>query len=469
MDKALAKQRKEILFVKIDNDGYNLGAQRTAVKGSQLEEAIALTHEFVASGEIPDSLIAHTVLRTEIAANGDYNLSGERYKANETLHHTSFETEELGNIVEVLDSLRKPITKSDRTEGEYPYYGATGILDYVHEYIFDEKLVLVGEDGAKWESGDKTAFIAEGKYWVNNHAHVLRPIRTKILDLFLVEMLNYMDLSPFITGVTVPKLNQAKLRSIQIPLPPLSIQEEIVAEIESYQKIIDGAKAVVANYKPKIDIDPDWDMVELQEVCESIQIGPFGTQLHKSDYVKNGIPIINPKHIQEGQIIPLESISVEKAKSLPQYFLKSGDIILGRRGEMGRLAYIKDEQNGWFCGTGSLIIRFPKNQNGMFYSYILASNSTIDFLTTNSRGVTMANLNKDIIYRIPVPKIQLETQRQIVAQIEKEQELVNANKQLIEIFEQKIKNRIAKVWGEEKTEEETSNMAAEPVEKYMKN
>jgi len=93
-----------------------------------------------------------------------------------------WEIKTLGEICEVLDSKRKPITKRDRTAGEYPYYGATGILDYVHEYIFNEKLVLIGEDGAKWESGEWTAFIAEGKYWVNNHAHVIRPNRSIVLD-----------------------------------------------------------------------------------------------------------------------------------------------------------------------------------------------------------------------------------------------------------------------------------------------
>ena len=123
---------------------------------------------------------------------------------------------ELGNVVEILDSLRKPITKSDRISGDIPYYGGTGIVDYVNEYIFDERLVLLGEDGAKWSENEKTAFIAEGKYWVNNHAHVLRPKKEKLIDSYLVELLNVMDLNPYITGITVPKLNQKMMRSIQI-------------------------------------------------------------------------------------------------------------------------------------------------------------------------------------------------------------------------------------------------------------
>ena len=118
----------------------------------------------------------------------------------------------LGTVVEILDSLRKPITKRDRTPGQYPYYGATGVLDYVDGYLFDEPLVLVGEDGAKWGSGEKSSFMVESKVWVNNHAHVLRPMHERLNDKYLTGILNQMDLTPYTTGVTVPKLNQARLQ-----------------------------------------------------------------------------------------------------------------------------------------------------------------------------------------------------------------------------------------------------------------
>ncbi len=164
-----------------------------------------------------------------------------------------WEMVELGEVCEVLDSKRKPITKLDRKSGEYPYYGATGILDYVRDYIFDEKLVLVGEDGAKWGKGDKTAFIANGKYWVNNHVHVLKPNRNKILDELLVEILNSMDLKNHITGITVPKLNQGNLKKIKIPLPPLEVQEQIIAEIEEEQEAIDECKKLMEKMQKKIE------------------------------------------------------------------------------------------------------------------------------------------------------------------------------------------------------------------------
>ena len=138
----------------------------------------------------------------------------------------------LGEVCDILDRLRKPITKRDRTPGPYPYYGATGVLDHVADYIFDEPLVLIGEDGAKWEAGENSAFKIDGKTWVNNHAHVVRPHRDEILDDWLIYFLNASDLMPFVSGMTVPKLNQGRLREIPIPIPPPEEQQRIVAVLD---------------------------------------------------------------------------------------------------------------------------------------------------------------------------------------------------------------------------------------------
>lgn len=166
--------------------------------------------------------------------------------------HPDWPTVELGSTVDVLDSQRRPITKHDRRPGPYPYYGATGVLDHVEGYLFDEPLVLVGEDGAKWGAGENTAYAISGKTWVNNHAHVLRPNRERLMDLFLITAINAMDLSQYITGVTVPKLNQEKLRSIPIPLPPLDTQRAIVAEIEAEQALVAANRDLIGRMEKKI-------------------------------------------------------------------------------------------------------------------------------------------------------------------------------------------------------------------------
>ena len=224
LDKALARRADTIAFLKVENDGFGLGAQRREIEKNDLPTAAAELAEYLHRlregepvKETPTTL-GHVVEKSRVAANGDYNLSGERYRDGST-RHSAYNHVALGDIVEVLDYLRRPITRSDRKAGPFPYYGASGLLDHVDGYLFDEPLVLVGEDGAKWGSGDRTAFAVEGKVWVNNHAHVLRPISELVVSRYLIEILNEADLSPYITGVTVPKLNQEKLRGIPHPPP----------------------------------------------------------------------------------------------------------------------------------------------------------------------------------------------------------------------------------------------------------
>ena len=151
----------------------------------------------------------------------------------------------LGEVCEILDSKRKPITQKDRIDWPYPYYWATWIVDYVNNYLFDEKLVLIWEDWAKWGSGENTAFSVEGKIWVNNHAHVLRPFRKQLCDDFLIYYLLIKDLSEYITGTTVPKLNQEKLKNIEIPLPDLETQSQIVAHLDQVHQQITMLKTQV--------------------------------------------------------------------------------------------------------------------------------------------------------------------------------------------------------------------------------
>ena len=135
---------------------------------------------------------------------------------------------ELGSVCEILNNRRRPITGSDREPGTYPYYGASGIVDFVKEFIFDERLLLVGEDGAKWNAFEKTAFIAEGKYWVNNHAHVLKPFA--IRDTLLENYLTMVDLGPFVTGAAPPKLTLGKLKNIPVPVPSSTVEQQKITD-----------------------------------------------------------------------------------------------------------------------------------------------------------------------------------------------------------------------------------------------
>jgi type I restriction enzyme, S subunit len=213
---------------------------------------------------------------------------------------TGWEKKSLGDVCEILDSKRRPVTKKDRRTGEYPYYGATGIVDYVDEFIFDEPLVLVGEDGAKWGSGEGTAFSVSERCWVNNHAHVLRPIRARLLDDWLVYYLVHQDLSPFVSGLTVPKLNQGNLREIPVPLPPVAEQRRIVAILDEGFDAIATAKVNteknLRNAGALFELQRDSVFSVGQKTWPSQRLGAV------ADVQSGGTPLISKKEFWGGSI-----------------------------------------------------------------------------------------------------------------------------------------------------------------------
>lgn len=148
----------------------------------------------------------------------------------------------LGDVCDILDNQRKPVSKSRRISGIHPYYGANGIQDYINSYIFDGTYLLIGEDGSVINP-DKSPVLnwAEGKIWVNNHAHVLSEKQKIALLRYLYYILQTIDVSDIVRG-TPPKINQANLRNIEIPLPPLPIQQEIVSVLDSFTTLIDKMK-----------------------------------------------------------------------------------------------------------------------------------------------------------------------------------------------------------------------------------
>ena len=161
----------------------------------------------------------------------------------------------LGDITESFDKKRKPVSLDERNKIKnpkiYPYYGATGIIDYIDEYIFDGKYILLGEDGANLLSRSKeNAFIACGKFWVNNHAHILKN-KSAIIDKFFVYFYNNLDLKEYVTGSAQPKLNAVNLSKIKFILPPLEEQKRIVEKLDSLFEKIQKIKEIIEEVKEK--------------------------------------------------------------------------------------------------------------------------------------------------------------------------------------------------------------------------
>ena len=443
LDKQLNQKSDSIFFAKVENDGFSLGAQRTVSNKNDLPQVSEQFQSFrdgaTQSGE--------TVPKQVILDSADFSLSLSKFQAVEVI--SNFDVVKLRELVDVLDSKRKPLKKADRVEGRYPYYGATGVIDYVSEYIFEEQLVLIGEDGAKWGSGENSAFIADGQYWVNNHAHVVRPMREKLLDVYLTNVLNFMDLNPFITGVTVPKLNQANLLDIEIPLPPIEVQQQIVDELEGYQRIIDGCRQVVENYKPTIDIDPSWEMIELGEMA-SFKRGPFGGSLKKEIFVDEGYLVYEQYHaINDDYTKNRYFITPEKFEEMRGFAVKAGDLIVSCSGTMGKISIIPENFREGIINQALLRLTANENVSNIFLKYYLESASVQSRYFVDQNGAAIQNVGSvGFLKTIPFPKISSEKQNDIVEKIVKEKRLVDGNNELITLYTQKIQDRISKVWGE---------------------
>ena len=149
----------------------------------------------------------------------------------------------LGDVVELFDHQRVPLNSRERRgrQGKYPYYGAQGVIDHIDGYLFDGRYILVAEDGENLNSKKlPLALFASGKFWVNNHAHVLRGKHDLVDDTFLLACLNNADIKPFITGAAQPKFSQANLRRIEIPLAPLPVQLRVAGILSAYDELIEN-------------------------------------------------------------------------------------------------------------------------------------------------------------------------------------------------------------------------------------
>lgn len=245
----------EYLFSILSNINLENSSHGVAQKGLYLGKIkkikiplppIEVQKEIVEQIEIKQQAIEHAKAIIK-------NLERERAYFGQSLRRlSSIEILKLGDICKNMDSKRKPVTKSLRKNGEYPYYGASGIVDYVEDYIFDGNYLLVSEDGANLVArSTPIAFSIAGKSWVNNHAHVLK-FKHFETQKFVEYYLNSIDLKDYITGSAQPKLNQNNLNKIQIPLPPQEVQKQMITEVEHEEEIATANRRLIELYEQKI-------------------------------------------------------------------------------------------------------------------------------------------------------------------------------------------------------------------------
>ena len=462
LDKAIAKKSDTVAFFKVENDGFGLGAQRRAIEKNDLpqvqEELTAYLHA-LRTGASTDAILSATstaqiVPKDKIAANGDYNLSGERYREG-AIATSSFPFAPISEVARVKNGFAfkseeyvnkglrvmriKNVQKGEVIDDD-PKFMAQERLKEFADYRLKAGDILMSLTGNVGRVG---RLKREHEPAVLNQrvAHIELVAEAPCLPEYLFALLNTngfeVDAIAGSSGVAQANLSSKWVGDYQIPLPPLEVQKEIVAEIEGYQKVINGARAVLDHYRPHIPIHPDWPLVTLGEICDLYQPKTITQQ----DLIEDGPYLVFGANGVIGRY--------------DQYNHEEAEVLITCRGATcGTIN--KSMPKSWV--TGNAMVAKPRDKR-------LSKEFLFSLLQGSDLGPTISGSAQPQITRqglapfeIPLPPLAI--QQAIVTEIEAEQALVAANRELITRFEQKIQAVLARIWGEDKAVDSGQEEAA---------
>jgi type I restriction enzyme M protein len=473
LDKSLAKRSSTIGFFKVENDGFGLGAQRREIEKNDLPQIQVEINEYLRclrTGASMDGLHPATgliVKKEKLAENGDYNLGAERYREG-VARISNYPMVPIGDIC-ILTNGRgfKPEDWEGKESGGIPIVriqnlnNAEGVFNYFTGEVNERNVINTGELLFSWSGSRGTSFGAHiwsgGRAVLNQHIFKIEFNESLVTKKYLLYALNkaVTEIEENLHGgVGLVHITKGNLEKIELPVPPMHVQTEIVAAIEGYQKVINGARAVLKYYRPHIPTDPDWLIVELGELLQ---------EKPKNGYSGKPVDRVTNLKVLSLSATTSGTLDLTKFKYLDEFIppdspcrCKKGDIYL-QRGNTAELVgtaalFNVDAENFIYP---DLMIRVRADEKKILTPYllhVLQSGAVRDFLMRNAVGAagSMPKINQGIVERVPIPLPPLYTQYDIVSEIEAEQALVEANRELIPRFEKKIKATLARVWGEEK-------------------
>jgi len=474
-DKPLARLTDKILFAKINNDGFDLGAQRRPNDRSEipaiLSEILNFKTKLFRKQEFTPTLCT-LVEKSKISESGDYNLSGERY-LDSVEYNSKYGFTSLSDVCEFHRGV--VYSKSDEVETDGIKILRANNIDTTNTLnLLDIKQIskLVSVSNAqRLIKGDILMCVASGS---SNHIGKIAYIedntdlyfggfmgvlrcKHKVISKYLYyQLIGYKFnkyLNNVISGANIKNINKRILYEYEIPLPSIEKQEAIVAEIEGYQKIIDASRTIVDNYRPQITIDPEWPMVQIGKLVDDSLIGLIKSKAEQ-DY-SNLYKYLKMDSIDYKGNLDLSKFSRVNAtaEEISKYTLNDDDFVYNTRNApnlVGKSAVYHGDNGEFLFNNNLLRIRFNKElANSDYINYVMNSEYGKMQLHKYIDGTTsVAAIYQKNYFSIKIPLPDLATQEKIVSEIEKEQQAVNSAKQLIKIFEQKISDRIAKVWGE---------------------
>ena len=384
--------------------------------------------------------------KERLIKEGKIKRSKKSAKSSDTPHYENVLPDgwcltDIGELLINRDGERKPVSsviRSKQTSKIYDYYGAAGVIDKVDSYLFDERLLLIGEDGANLLSRSKNnAFFAEGRYWVNNHAHVLDATDKNLLD-FIAIVINSMKLDDYITGSAQPKLSQDNLNKIPIVLPPLAEQQRIIAEIKKWFTLIDQIEQGKADLQTTIELTKSkildlaihgklipQDPNDEPAIVLLKRINPDFTPCDNGHYTQlpEGWAICKMKQItsitngkSQKNVETLNGIypiygSGGVIGRANQYLCIAGSTIIGRKGTINNPIFV--EEHFWNVDTAFGL----KANDAILDKYLYYFCLSFDFSKLD-KSTAMPSLTKTSIGNVLIPIPPYKEQERIVAKID---------------------------------------------------
>ena len=435
IDRTLAKERDSILFAKLNNDGFDLGAQRREIKGSEIPDVINIFKDYQKGVDVEGRENVILATKVDVGAQ-DYILVGERY-TNAQKHEARWPLIRIGDCCSIfVGGTPSKQEESFWTDGSIKWISSKYIGNDGHitnyDLITEEAVRMSASKIAPPKSTILVTRVSVGKraflddyYAINQDMTCLIPDE-RVNPLYLYYMASYLTklIERDAQGIGVRGVTQKYVSDLLIPLPPLTVQEEIVTEIESYQKIIDGARQVVENYKPTIKIDPKWETVKLGSVFKlaSGRGLPSKDREHGEYYVYGGNGITGLHNA---------------------YFVENPTIVIGRVGEYCGATHITSPKC-WVTDNALMATDFY-TEIDLKYLWIMLNQLN---LRQYAKVGGQPSISQTTVYDRSIPLPPIEIQKTIAGRIEEELAVIEQNKRLIEIFQQKIKDKIAEVWGE---------------------
>ena len=471
LDRAVAKHSTTIGFFKIENDGFSLGAQRREITANDLPQVRDEIAEYLRRLRARESLegftpgTGHAVTKASIAADGDFTLSGDRY-LDAAVRSSAYPLVGLADLCTLVrgvvfskeDEVEEggvEVLRANNIDKDRCRLDLTDVLRVKPKNEFSPEQRLSKNDificlasGSKAHVG-KVAFVTQDtQFFFGGFMGAIRVKEASIDARYLFSQLSSSHFNDFlrreIVGASINNLSGGILYRYQIPLPPLDVQREIVAEIEGYQRVIDGARAVVDNYRPRIAVDPAWPTKPIGEVCTLLN----GRAFKPTDWAKaesGGLPIVRIQNLNN----PDADFNYFTGEVAPRNVIDTGELLFSWSGSRGT-SFGAHLWRGPRAVLNQHIFKVefsPDQANKTFLLHAL--NGAVDEVEDNLHGgVGLVHITKGNLERITIPLPSLAEQDAVAAELDREQALVDGTRELIHRFEMKIQATLARLWGE---------------------